>query len=99
MLTIYLPHFMSSKFYCTRLMVREVRLKQIVEHIHCDEPVNLRPQQTVIAVALTFSSITFNIIYIHVYFSRCVYTYLLITCSGTVHYKFLCTCVDCLVVV
>ena len=53
MLTIYPPCFMSSKFYCTRLIVREVGLKQIVEHIHCDEPVNLRPQQTVIAVALT----------------------------------------------
>jgi len=53
MLTICPPRFMSSKFYCTRLIVREVGLKQIVEHIHCDEPVNLRPQQTVIAVALT----------------------------------------------
>jgi len=85
MLTIYPPRFTSSKFYCTRLIVREVGLKQIVEHTHCDEPVKLSPQQTVIAVAFMFSSITFDDIYIHVYFSRCICTYLLITCSGTVH--------------
>jgi len=54
-----------------------VGLKQIVEHTHYDEPVKLSPRQTVIAVAFTFLSITFDDIYIHVYFSRCICTYLL----------------------